>query len=226
MYLPDLEDNRSHYIYQPYQATLYGCTQRPHMYLRVVEYLGSDIYDSITMFDDPSDPNSASVIHSVDLRTFLMYASFGYTPYIEALFSKQGYRGIDADNIGEYVLTQAVYRNYEARISTLLEECERKRYSIASSSVSNASTMQLVDEAIGALACWEILTNMGVMRPDGVVANSDLVDHGKMGGIPLNEMRKRFDELGARQFLGNCHALKYKMNDAERRALLAGYGVS
>lgn len=222
-YIPTVGDGQSYYLFVPFRATLYGRDYRPYRFLRIVDYTGIDVHTSVNLVDDPGDPSSVSIVETLDMKTFLSYISYGYTPYIEALYSGFADNGFDTDSLKRFAFTQAAIRDYESRCNNLLDLCVSKRYSIGKG-MSSSTTSELVDELRGALGCWEMMMNVGSVSPKNVLLASTIADK-KHGAPPIKQTREKISELQERMLVDNMRALPYKISDSDRQLLFSAYKV-
>ena len=218
-----MDDGLQYYLFVPVRATLYGRDEYANRFVKVIEYKGNTVrYTTTKVMRDTSSPNASVYVDVVDASTFIQYMTFGYTPYIEALFSGFEGNGFEVDTLSDFVLTQAALRNYDARCRQMMSMLNRKRASISGHSMNNALTGELVDELRGTLACWEMLMNMGRLSPKNILVASPINIKGSK--IPYKEFEEKHNELAARMLSGNHKALKYKLDDSARSALLKAYG--
>ena len=222
-FYPEVGDGISHYMFVPMLATLYGRDRPPYRFLRVVddEDMGGNGRTITQVWNDPQDPDSLCLVETAGLTTFLEFVSYGYTPYLECSFS--GYR--DGTHLAEakaQLFTEALLRNYEARVKILIEICENKRYSLAGRSVNSPVTGELIDETWGALAMWEMVMNMGSMKPNDCL--SYLPEKRNHLSIPIKRFKEKLAELDERLLISNHVEMPYKMSESQRTAFIRSRG--
>lgn len=216
---PRTPDEIDYYLIVPQRATLYGGDTVPSRWLRVIDKRGNGGRYSHEYLDDPEDPSSMINLETVDIETFIEFATYGYTPYVECMLS--GLKiGFDFDKYNTYFLSQAVYRGYEQRCRTLLQICKDKKYS-ASTLFGSDAAAELVAETKGALACWEMLMNNGTMRTFDCLEY--LATPSSRFGIPLAKLESKFIEMQDRMLTSNCANLPYKITPDKRETFVHAF---
>lgn len=207
--LPDPPDNAEFWGFSPQKETLYGSDCRPRRFIRVIDALpGGSGRMFHSYVDEPGNSESAVVVETVDIDTFVDFATFGHSPYIE--FALSGLKGtLDLSKNKDLFLSQATLRNYEQRARTLLDIADEKRFSIASLTGSD-SMKSVLDELSGVLAMWEMLMNTGTMNP------LNCLTYLPAGTGTVKYMKKKFDELAGRMLMSNFAPLPFKISQADR----------
>lgn len=217
-FLPQPSDNLSYYIYTPQKDTLYGSTATPLQFLRVTDSVPGGVRNYQTMQCDPSDPSSLSTIETVDISTFLEFASYGYTPYLEVAFCSHP-TAFDFEPHKDYLIAQSAFRNYEQRCQTLLDLCREKRYSVIAR-MDDDTTERLVSELKGSLLMWEMLMNTGIVRASDCLK---FAPEEFRGSFPLKTMEAKFEELQERSLMSNFVNIPYKVTESKRADLLTRF---
>lgn len=214
--LPTPPDNTEYWIYVPAYYSLYGSDARPMRFLRVVDALPGGSERVIhTYQDNPSNPDSIVMVESVGIDTFVDYATFGYTPYLECAFC--GHKnGMDLTQHKHLFLAQSALRNYEARCRDLLDIAQEKRLSLSTSSMSNDKTKALINELQGALAMWEMLMNTGAIK--ALNALSYIPAQGGTS-MPVKQLAEKLEELEERMLMNNFSPLPFKVTQQQREAV-------
>lgn len=214
--LPSPPDNAEYWGFAPQKETLYGSDCRPRRFIRVIDALpggSSRVFHSYQ--DEAGNPDSFVVVETVSIDTFIDFATFGHTPYIE--FSLSGLKGtLDLSANKDLFLSQATLRNYEQRARTLLGIADEKKLSISSLTGSDSSKA-LFDELSGTLAMWEMLMNTGTMNPLNCLTY--LPD----GTGNVKSMRDKFDELEQRMLMSNFSPLPFKISQSDRERIKAAF---
>lgn len=218
---PELDDGIMHYIYSPCEATLYGYDGQPYRFLRVmpngIDNFVSMITRKVPVGGGQYDEARFS-IESVTLSTFLSYIAFGYTPYIEVLFSV-GKCGLqDYQDIKPYLLTHALCRSYETRVKALLDVGERKASSIVTRNGGAAS--ELVAELRCCLALWQEVLDAGQIMPRNALSAPMKVEDSSLDNGTIKRCREWMLELQARMLSGNYVNLPYKTDDDMQTAIM------
>lgn len=221
-YLPEIDDGRQYYMLVPMLATLYGRDDPPYRFLRVTDTSQSGRF-SISYESEAGNPDTMIIVESVDLETFIEFASYGYSPYIECALS--GYKdGLNMDEDAAYFMTQALLRNYQSRTRTLLSICERKQYSIANIASSGTQlSNELRCELAGAEAMWEMTMNTGRIYPQNCLENLPGRQKNKRS---IRDMKREASALDDRLDSGEfSNQLPYKISDDDRNRFFRRYGL-
>lgn len=217
-FLPTIGDGIQYHGFTPMLATLYGRDEAPYRFLRIVDKgilngRSSQVVES---------GNYSCVVENVDIETYLTFLTYGYTPYVECALT--GYSsGIELDEVPEYFISQAVARNYEKRVQTLLSIAENKRLSLLGGLKMAKDTSELCDELEGALAMWEMLMNTGTERPRNCLELIKGQHKGEVR-IPLKRYKEKYEELEDRTLYNNFANIPFKITDDMRNRLLSAFG--
>lgn len=214
--LPEPPDGAEYWGFSPQKETLYGSDCIPRRFIRVIDALPGG---SNRMFhsyqDEPGNPDSRVVVETVAIDTFVEFATFGYTPYIE--FALSGLKGsLDLSAHKDLFLSQAALRNYEQRARTLLEIADEKRYSLSTLTGSD-SAKAAKDELAGCLAMWEMLMNTGTMNP------LNCLTYLPEGADNVKAMHDKMEELESRMLMSNFAPLPFKISQSERDRITAAF---
>lgn len=216
--LPDPPDSASFWGFTPQKETLYGSDSRPRKFLRIIDALPGDGQRMMHSYqDEPGDPDSMVVVETVSVDTFIKFATFGHTPYLEAALCGLK-NSVGIEDYKELFLSQAAYRNYEQRAKTLLDVAQEKRYSL-SSVFGNDSSQAVLDELRGTLMMWEMLMNTGSLSP------LDCLSYATPGGSlrSLGSCASKFEELEGRCLMSNFSPLPFKIAQSDRDRLIEAF---
>lgn len=206
--MPEPPDNAEYWGYTPLRETLYGSDTVPRRFLRIIDGMPGGAGRMFHSYeDDPGDPSSRVTVETVTIDEFIKFASFGYTPYLECSLS--GHKlALDLSKVRENFISEAVLRNYDARVRDLMAIADEKRYSFASSSDSQKALMA---EIAGALSMWEMLMNTGNMRA------LNCLSYFPGGVIPkMSWCKDKQAELQGRMMMGSFSPMPYKVSQAQR----------
>lgn len=222
-FIPNMDDGISYYAFLPMLATLYGRDYHSRRWLRVVDDGIGDFTTNLFADGDGSVPSD--VVETVEVKTFMLAVTYGYTPYIETVFS--GFQsGIDLSQFKIAIMNQAMFRNYAFRADTLLDLCKAKRTSLLSRSPSNLATEELASELYGVLVLWESLMNQGMIYPKNCLPTASHYFGEIQDGVPIDVLEEKIEELKARMLSGNHQNLQYKMSIQQRQQILGMYGLA
>lgn len=216
--LPDPPDNASFWGFTPQKETLYGSDCHPRKFLRVIDaFPGGGGRMIHTYQDEPGNPDSMVVVETVSIDTFIKFATFGHTPYLEAALCGLK-NSIGIDDYKNLFVSQAAYRNYEQRAKILLDIVQEKRYSL-SSIFGNDSSQAALDELRGVLMMWEMLMNTGSISPLDCLSYT--IPSGSLK--TCKSLKTKFDELEERCLMSNFSPLPFKIAQSDRERLLSAF---
>lgn len=215
--MPSIQDGIEYYSFVPMLSTLYGRNEEPYRFLRVV-----DEHVLSGRSTQTYEENSTNfIIENVDIKTFLNFISYGYTPYIETVMT--GFKsGLDLSNYTQFFMSQAVFRNYESRITSLIELAEKKKFSIAGATTSNSTTQELCDEIDGALMMWEMSMNLGDLKPTNCLPYIQK-QNGSSLLIPIKRFKEKFNELDERLLMNQFVNTPFKITNDLREILISAF---
>lgn len=231
MYTPNVKDGASYLLFQPWKTTMYGMTEEtPRRWLRVVPYgmFGGKPFESKVKgtLNSTSGVVVTDVVTTIDLEHLLLAMSYGSTPHIETAITALDNQNGLADIYSEprLFMTQAMMRNYESRLTALIEIAKDKRGCVFANEKANHS---LIGEMKGIVMLWTQLMNVGGIAPWLCLNNGD--DGGRFGSDvshSLKQIEEDFTQLKARMFYSNFVNVPYKVEQYQRENLLRSYGIA
>lgn len=217
---PALNDNTSFFLYQPWRTSLYRSDDPVQYWLRVVPNGSSKRALGTRTLTGSVNSQSGrvpyAVVTTMDLSTYLSAVSYGSTCHIETgIVRFQNLNGLEMV-YGEPMsfMTQAMLRNYESRLDTLVSIAESKIGCVFRDDELNKS---LVCEMASVVTLWTQLMNVGYISPAGV---ADTLD---MSGDMHTELHKILEDrrqLKARLIYSNFCDMPYKIEEYQRENLL------
>lgn len=220
-HVPIIRDSIDYYMLTPFLSTLYGRDEYPHRFLRVIEKYGNGGRSFQSQLEHNSNPDSVAVIENVDIETFIEYASYGYTPYVETLLSKfENAIGLSDNNIRDILMTQSLIRDYQSRMKSLIDECKMKSHTLTGRFSSSQATSELLAEANGIAIMWEMLMNTGTIKPQNCIAFNPI---GKTALIPIKPLISDYNRLSSQYEKGKFRRMPYKTPQRQREALLNAF---
>lgn len=225
---PKMRDGMRFLLFQPWKYTLYGSPDYPRQWLRVVQGTQPMSPKVTTVTNVVSSQEGRMVtdeVTTVNEAAFLTAITYGATEYIETgITSIQQLNGFsDLCQNPESIMTQAMLRNYEARLTTLTGIMADKVGCVfGDARASNC----LICEARGVVLLWTMLMNTGCIVPSGCLAmEPEQGQYMPAMSKYLKKTNEDFDELKARLFYSNFVDIPYKIQDYQRDRFLSAYGV-
>ena len=215
--MPSIGDGVQYYAFVPMLATLYGRNEEPYRFLRVVD---KHVVNGRNVISHEENGMHFS-IENVDIETYLTFISYGFTPYIETVMT--GFKsGLNLSEYSQYFMSQAVFRNYEDRILTLLDITKNKKFSFITGTTANQSTQELCDEIDGALVMWEMAMNLGKVNPTDCLSYVKK-QHGTELLIPSKRFNEKFNELDERLLMNQFANVPFKITNELRTRLITAF---